>query len=236
MTHKKSLRSDLWQARCALLGILILQWLVQSELHLAGRRIWVVTVLELLLLMALTITSEVHVSRAQVVHDTHLQFTPMQAGSVRLIALTLFGCVSLINLAGLMRLIASLLLTSGPAAQVLLADALNLFATNVIIFALWYWELDRGGPYRRSSLHACTADFLFPQMTLDGSALERYGLKFWRPRFMDYLYVAFTNATAFSPTDTLPVSRMAKVLMMVQAAVSLMTIAIVAARAVNILK
>ena len=235
MAHVKSLRSDLWQARGAVLGILALQWVVQGQLHLAGRRVWVVSALELALLLCLTFTSERHVRRAQPVQGAALRFIEGEGGLVRLLALVMIGTVSVINLTGLVRLIMTLLTTSGARAQILLADALILFATNVIISSLWYWELDRGGVFRRHSLHPCKADFLFPQMTLDDAVLKKYVPEHWCPHFADYLYMALTNATAFSPTDVLPLTRPAKLLMAIQAGVSLLTIAFVAARAVNIL-
>jgi len=235
MHHKNLLRADLWQARIALICILVLQWLVQGELHLTGRRIWVISVLELLLLLGMATISEVHVSQARSHQELHLEFSGCWASVVRTVAMLLFGCVLLVNMVGLARLIASLLVTNGAAAQALLANAVNLFATNVIVSALWYWELDRGGPYCRYSSAPGPADFLFPQMTLDEATQRKLGAQHWRPRFIDYFYIAFTNATAFSPTDTLPLSRTAKMLMLAQAAVSLLTVAIVAARAVNIL-
>jgi hypothetical protein len=100
----------------------------------------------------------------------------------------------------------------------------------VIVFGLWYWELDRGGPSARHDPHHREPDFLFPQMATPGSARPD-----WAPGFLDYLYVSFTNATAFSPTDTMPLTPLAKSLMAVQSAASLLTVALVAARAVNIL-
>jgi uncharacterized membrane protein len=100
----------------------------------------------------------------------------------------------------------------------------------VIVFALWYWELDRGGPQRRRQPDHPAPDFLFPQQS--GPDVGPPG---WSPSFIDYLFVAFTNATAFSPTDTLPLTRRVKVLMMVEAFTSLLMVAVLAARAVNIL-
>jgi hypothetical protein len=100
----------------------------------------------------------------------------------------------------------------------------------VIVFGLWYWELDRGGPSARHDPHHREPDFLFPQMATPGAARPD-----WAPGFLDYLYVSFTNATAFSPTDTMPLTPLAKGLMGVQSAASLLTVALVAARAVNIL-
>jgi uncharacterized membrane protein len=101
----------------------------------------------------------------------------------------------------------------------------------VLLFGLWYWELDRGGPGARARGERDFPDFLFPQMTADDMAPPD-----WEPTFVDYLYLSYTNATAFSPTDTLPLSRWAKLLMLVQSGVALATVALVIARAVNILQ
>jgi hypothetical protein len=112
------------------------------------------------------------------------------------------------------------LLTSGGA----------IYLTNVIAFGLWYWEIDRGGPFARAAGSNPHPDFLFPQMTSPEIAPPD-----WEPRFFDYLYVSLTNVVAFSPTDTLPLSRGVKALMAVQSLVALTTIGLVLARAVNIL-
>jgi uncharacterized membrane protein len=112
--------------------------------------------------------------------------------------------------------------------QLIIAGTL-IWLTNVFVFSLWYWEMDRGGPGRRAAGEDGQPDLLFPQMTD-----ARFGLG-WRPRFPDYLYVSLTNATAFSPTDTMPLSLMAKGMMGVQSIVSLVTIGLVVSRAVNIL-
>jgi len=103
--------------------------------------------------------------------------------------------------------------------------------TNVIVFGLWYWEFDRGGPVARAHATKLYPDFMFPQMTSPDLAPAD-----WEPMFGDYLYVSFTNATAFSPTDVMPLSRWAKAAMAVQAGISVITVALVVARAVNILK
>lgn len=105
-----------------------------------------------------------------------------------------------------------------------------IWLTNLLIFALWYWEMDRGGPGRRAAGRDGPPDFLFPQMSDD-----RIEPVDWRPKFVDYLYVSLTNATAFSPTDTMPLSPAAKSTMGVQSLVSLITIGLIVARAVNIL-
>jgi uncharacterized membrane protein len=100
----------------------------------------------------------------------------------------------------------------------------------VVVFALWFWELDRGGPVVRGQGLRAFPDFLFPQMQA-GDLVSAD----WEPTFLDYLYVSFTNVTAFSPTDTLPLSRWAKLLMMLQATMSVLLVVLVIARAVNVL-
>jgi hypothetical protein len=118
----------------------------------------------------------------------------------------------------------------------LLISAACLWASNLLIFASWYWRLDAGGPHQRDLRGAHTdGAFLFPQMMLDPELRLQMGEEDWRPGFVDYLFLAFNTSTAFSPTDVPVLSRWAKVLMMLQAAISLATLALLAARAVNIL-
>jgi hypothetical protein len=118
----------------------------------------------------------------------------------------------------------------------LLRAASALWVCNLLIFACWYWRLDAGGPHQRSLQRSHTdGAFLFPQMVLDPALRVEMGEDQWRPGFVDYLFLAFNTSTAFSPTDVPVLSRWAKVLMMLQASISLITIAILAARAVNIL-
>lgn len=112
--------------------------------------------------------------------------------------------------------------------RALILTAINIYLTNIIIFTLLYWEMDAGGPGHRRAADDTERDFLFPQSQIAA-------LKTWHPTFIDYLYVSSTNATAFSPTDTMPLSRRAKMLMLLQAIISLVVVALVAARAVNIL-
>ena len=118
----------------------------------------------------------------------------------------------------------------------LLRSAAALWVTNILVFASWYWRLDAGGPAAREmrGVHTDGA-FLFPQMTLDQQAKREMGEECWSPGFIDYLFLAFNTSTAFSPTDSPVLSRWAKVMMMVQSLISLTTIALLAARAVNIL-
>ena len=118
----------------------------------------------------------------------------------------------------------------------LLRAAGALWICNLLIFACWYWRLDAGGPHQRALRRSHTdGAFLFPQMVLDPDLRREMGEDQWRPGFVDYLFLAFNTSTAFSPTDVPVLSRWAKVLMMLQATISLGTIAILAARAVNIL-
>jgi uncharacterized membrane protein len=118
----------------------------------------------------------------------------------------------------------------------LLGSAALLWLTNVLVFALWYWRLDAGGPHARDErdTHANGA-FLFPQMTMLRRVEQATGQQRWSPHFVDYLFLAFNTSTAFSPTDTPVLTRWAKVLMMLQSLISLTVIAILGARAVNIL-
>ncbi|MFM8304933.1 MAG: hypothetical protein ACKOA9_11660 [Actinomycetota bacterium] len=153
---------------------------------------------------------------------------------LRVTGLVLTGLLTLVNLAAGARLVVDLTRGQGirtPSTLLLTGGAIWL--TNVIVFSLWYWELDRGGRVERAaSPHdAGGHDFLFPQWTAE-PPFGDYG---WNPTFVDYLYMAFTNATAFSPTDVMPLSRWAKMAMMVQSALSIGIIVLVVARAVNIL-
>jgi uncharacterized membrane protein len=117
-----------------------------------------------------------------------------------------------------------------PGAD-LLGGGVLIWTTNLLVFSVLYWELDRGGPVRPAAHRApVVPDFLFPQMTD-----ERYAAPGWRPRFADYFYVSLTNQTAFSPTDTMPLTPRAKVLMGAQGVAAFVTAGLVVARAVNIL-
>ena len=133
-------------------------------------------------------------------------------------------------------LLISALPTHQEAPLELLLSAASLWITNILIFALWYWRLDAGGPHQRDQRPGHTdGAFLFPQMTMSEEALRAAGQEDWSPNFIDYLFLAFNTSTAFSPTDVPVLERWAKVLMMVQSLLSLLIIALLAARAVNIL-
>jgi hypothetical protein len=133
-------------------------------------------------------------------------------------------------------LLVAALPTHKESSLTLLRSACALWITNILVFASWYWRLDAGGPRARElrGVHTDGA-FLFPQMTLDQQAKRAMGEECWNPGFIDYLFLAFNTSTAFSPTDSPVLSRWAKVLMMVQSLISLATVVLLAARAVNIL-
>jgi len=118
----------------------------------------------------------------------------------------------------------------------LLLAAVQIWLTNILVYSLWFWEVDGGGPSARCALsfvqNPQMGDFMWSQSLLDPTLRAK---STWRPRFLDYLFLGFTNATAFSPTDTFPLTARGKVLMMAEALTSLVTIAIVAGRAVNLL-
>jgi uncharacterized membrane protein len=151
--------------------------------------------------------------------------------ALRMLALMLLGFTAAANGASLILLVRELLARNAHmSGRQLLAGALTVWLANVIVFALWYWELDRGGPRRREADGGGTPDFLFPQMT-DAKEI----MPGWQPAFSDYLYFSSTNATAFSPTDTLPITGIAKLLMSSQSLSSFVLVVLVTARAVNIL-
>jgi len=145
----------------------------------------------------------------------------------QIVGYALLSIITAAMISALALLIAALLNHQG-AGPVLLRSAVALWISNVLVFASWYWRLDAGGPNQRDLRGAHTEGaFLFPQMTL--------GDRDWMPGFVDYLFLAFNTSTAFSPTDVPVLSRWAKGLMMVQSTISLSTLVLLAARAVNIL-
>lgn len=153
----------------------------------------------------------------------------------RILGYTVTGVVTLDMVWSLALLIVALPSHKEPP-QYLLRSASALWITNILVFASWYWRLDGGGP-RARELRAVHTDgaFLFPQMSLSDDIRQRMGEQDWSPNFVDYLFLAFNTSTAFSPTDTPILSRWAKVLTMLQSFISFTTVALLAARAVNIL-
>lgn len=148
---------------------------------------------------------------------------------LRVVGVALIALITIANVVSLTELLHALLYGSKAGGRNLVYASVPIWLTNVIVFGLWYWELDRGGPAARQMVRHRRPDFLFPQMSTPGSSPG------WTPNFLDYLYTSFTNATAFSPTDTMPLTAWAKLLMMLQSLASLVTVAVVVSRAVNIL-
>ncbi len=221
---------DFWLARGAIALIAALQLLFVNSNLIIGPR-WLAPAVEMAMLVPLSVATAWTQARASSATEPHHW---LQVGRhrrlIRLAALGLTIVVMLINFDALASVVRALLYTKGPSGQSLLLDALNIWFTNIVIFALWFWNIDRGGPALRGLSRTTAPDFLFPQMLGSGD-----GDPNWTPGFVDYLYVSFTNATAFSPTDTMPLSPQSKLLMSLEAFVSLLTVGLVAARAVNIL-
>jgi uncharacterized membrane protein len=203
-----------WPAQATVLVAIALQFLLPDRLT-AGPS-WLVPSVEGLLLAGLFI------STPNVLDDEH----PRR----RRLTLSLVALVSAANIYSLVALCKYLIHHTEVQGTLLLFSGIAIWLTNFLIFGLWFWELDRGGPGKRVTGRDLPPDFLFPQMSDD-----RIEPRNWRPRFFDYLYVALTNATAFSPTDTMPLSAKAKAMMGVQALVSLVTLGLIVARAVNVL-
>ena len=204
-----------WPASLAIAIAIGLQVALPDKLALAPR--WLLPGLEALILIALMGANPRRINRR----------SPM----IRVAAIVLIVVASLANAWSAGSLITGIVNgTQGKDPTSLLLTGAAIWVTNVIVFAFWYWELDRGGPAARANAIVVNPDFLFPQMTAPELAPPD-----WEPEFVDYLYVSFTNATAFSPTDVLPMTRWSKLTMMLQSCVSLATVALVVARAVNIL-
>ena len=147
-----------------------------------------------------------------------------------LLSVTLNLLLTIVNVMLTVKLIDALLTGRVFVTTSLLSSSAIIWFSNVVIFSLWYWEFDRGGPGARAQARDPYPDFLFPQMTD-----PRYAKEGWSPNYFDYLYTSFTNSIAFSPTDTLPLSRWAKLLMMVEALISSVVVILAVSRAINIL-
>jgi uncharacterized membrane protein len=154
-----------------------------------------------------------------------------QMGQRRMVALALVGVITAANVLALAALIASLVAAQEKSGAELLLKGATIWSTNVITFGLLFWEVDRGGPIRRRAPDPPPHDFQFPQDENPQLAEPK-----WRPRLADYVYISFTNAIAFSPTDAMPLTRRVKMMMLAESAISATTVLLVAARAVNILR
>jgi hypothetical protein len=203
-----------WPAQLAAGAALLLYLTLPHQLIMGPR--WLVPGVEGVLLLALVVTTPVRHYR----EPAHL----------RALLIALLGLVSATTLVSLGLLAHFLLRGSRTGGEPLIFAGGVLWVTNVLIFGIWFWELDRGGPGMRAlDSDDASPDFLFPQMSEAKLAAG------WRPGFVDYLYTSYTNAAAFSPTDTMPLSAMAKLLMSVESFIALVTLVLVVSRAVNVL-
>jgi uncharacterized membrane protein len=202
-------------AQATVLAAIALQLLLPARLTVGPS--WLLPALEAALLIGLSASTPRELEREHTRRRT--------------LALGMIALVSAANVYSLGALTHYLLHHHISNGRELIFSGVVIWLTNFLIFALWYWELDRGGPGKRAAGHDTAPDFLFPQMQDD-----RIEPLHWRPKFIDYLYVALTNATAFSPTDTMPLTGMAKSVMGVQAIVSLVTVGLIVSRAVGILQ
>ncbi len=205
-----------WPGQLAILAAILLSLALPERLTVGPT--WVLSAIEGAGLFALAVLAP-------------LAAAPDHPGR-RVLALVVVAIVSAAAVASVVLLVHYLVEGGRAHGRELIVAGLVLWLTNVLVFGLWYWELDRGGPIaREKGAPAEQAAFLFTQMTDQ----PKWWPEGWRPRFLDYLYVSLTNSTAFSPTDTMPLTLGAKALMGLQGVVSLMIVGLVLARAVNIL-
>ena len=203
-----------WPASLALLTCVALYVVLPNRLVIGPR--WLIPVLIILLLLPLSTRRHRH---------------PDESPRVRHLTLALITLVTLANVTSMVFLVRRLLDTSVSQGRALIYSAVSVWLTNIIIYGVWFWEIDRGGPTRRAAGSTAVYDLQFPQM--ENPTLAPDG---WEPRFTDYLYTSFANGTSFAPADAMPLSRRMKILFVSESMVSFVTIAVVAARAVNILK
>jgi hypothetical protein len=206
-----------WQVAVCTATAIGLQVAVPDRLAVF-RPAWIMPVFQAVLLIAIAVANPGRINR--------------QSTALRTLGLTLAALISFANAWSVISLAIGLVRgTEGENAGPLLVTGGVIWLTNVIVFGLWYWEFDRGGPAARALGIRQYPDFQFVQMVSPDMAPPD-----WEPAFADYLYLAFTNAAAFSPTDVMPLSRWAKLAMTLQSVVSIVTVALIVARAVNILK
>lgn len=221
---KRNADEPRWHSSLAVIAILVLYCTLPAKLTIGPT--WLALVLVLGLLIPLSILAP----------RRHKETIWQRAASIALIAI-----VNLFNLASVILLTAGIVTRHSAVSDgvALLQAGGQIWLTNVLVFGLWYWEIDGGGPDQRS--HASSAmeftsvDFLFPQMMLSDERLAAIDSD-WKPLFLDYLYVAFTDALAFSPTDAMPITRAVKMLMAMEAIISFLTVAVVVSRAVGIIQ
>ena len=221
---------DRWLARGATVVVVLLQLSLINDFGYGTR--WFAPVFEITLLVPLTALT---IRAERIAWHAHTRQQWESATWYRrfnlLLGLALVVVISLANARSLLLLLRALFAGATHNGRTLLVDALNIWATNVIVFSIWYWTLDRGGPAIDHRVRRGQSEFIFPHMTLPVGTVGADT----DTGFVDYLFLSFNTSTAFSPTDTMPLTVRMKLLMMLQATVSLLTLALVAARAVNIL-
>ncbi|MHB1209458.1 MAG: hypothetical protein ACYC1I_07080 [Acidimicrobiales bacterium] len=203
-----------WPASLALVACVLLYVVLPNRLVVGPR--WILPVLIALPLIPLSATKHRH---------------PNESQWVRRLTIFLIGVITVANVTSMALLVHHLLNTNVSQGRSLIYSAVAVWLTNVIVYGLWFWEMDRGGPHLRAGVDTLLPDLQFPQMENPQLAAAN-----WRPRFVDYLYTSFANGTSFAPADAMPLSIRAKALFASESIVSLITIAVVAARAVNILR
>jgi uncharacterized membrane protein len=213
--HNPHIGEYRWPVSFVAAVVVYLQYNLQKQFRVPGNL--AVFVVEILLLIAL------FVSNPKRIHNHHLP--------TRYVGFALTSLMTIANTISAIKLIHALIFGGIENATTLLLAGGSIYLTNVVVFALWYWDLDRGGPGARAEARNPHPDFLFPQMSD-----PKYAPAHWHPTFFDYLYISITNASAFSPTDAMPLSRWAKGMMTLQSLTSLLTVGLVIARAVNIIK
>ena len=222
--------SPLWPAlavltAAALYATLPTRFISGHSAGVFGAVRWIVPTLTVLLLAPLALS----VPQQRLLKSASARASALRL-SRRIASLVVIAVITAANAAAIVLLVHLLVNGSKTQANLLLRAGIHMWVMNVLVFALWYWQLDGGGPLERRLGSSLRRDFLFPQQTL-GESLDP-----WQPNFLDYLYLAYTNATAFSPTDAMPLTTWAKMLMLIQSAASLLLAIMVVARAVNILR
>jgi len=211
----------LWPAQLAVGLAIALNLTLSAKLVLGPK--WLIPMVEGLLLVTLIVMAPQRASDL-LGHPRRRQ--------LRGLLFTILGLVTLTYLVSLGLLVHYLVTGGQVGGRPLIGSGVVLWVTNVLLFSVIYWELDRGGPLRRFEPSRTWPDFQFPQM--ENPQFTPKG-KEWQPTFLDYLYMSVTNATAFSPTDTMPLTQVAKVVMGIQGTAAIVTVGLVVARAVNIL-
>jgi hypothetical protein len=205
-------RESRWPPLIALLAAALLEVTLPSDLILGGGWLrWILPALVLALVL---------VAAVPPVHESDRR---------RHLGIAIVVLATLANAAAIGELVYGIISETGFEGRYLIVAALQVWFTNIIIFAVWFWELDGGGPRHRALAPPVPHEFMFPQHSLPPPWT-------WRPRFMDYLYLSITNSTSFAPAETLPLRTRMKMLMAVESMLSLLVILIIAARAIAILR